>query len=122
MAMKQFVVLIRSHGDPLAQLSAAQQRDHVTKATEYIGGLMQAGTMKSALPLEVSGAVLQGSRGDVSRQGFEPQPDPVVGYYLLESEDLDTVADTLAKDPRFGGSHPWTMEVRPVLAVPGISD
>jgi hypothetical protein len=120
--MSQFLVLIRSEGNPTVALSAEAQQAHVAAARTYIASLAEKGHLKSALPLEMAGMLLRGARGEISTARFAPDSEPVAGYYLLEAAGLEAAVELAKGDPRFSGAHTWSMEIRPILRVAGISD
>jgi hypothetical protein len=53
--MQEFMLFVRTEGDPWAKMSTEDMQSHVKKGMEYIGGLMKSGKLKSAhlLPWKV---------------------------------------------------------------------
>lgn len=120
--MKQYIAFIRSSGDPLATLSPAEQESHIEATKAFVGNLFQRGIMQAALPVEMEGQYLRGSHGQVTASAFSANSDPIAGFYLFKAEDLQSAVTIVKSDPRFGGEAQWSMEIRPILAIPGISD
>ncbi len=118
--MKEFLLFIRTEGNPIADLSPQQQQEHVEKVGKYIQEMIAKGKMKDAQPLEMEGRIL-------SRQGeqfidgpFNESKEVIAGYYHLIAEDLTEALEIAKADPRFEDGF-WWMELRPLLQVDGIN-
>lgn len=118
--MKEFLLFIRTEGNPIADLSPQQQQEHVEKVGKYIQEMIAKGKMKDAQPLEMEGRILSYRAGKFIDGPFNESKEVIAGYYHLIAEDL-TEAIALAKaDPRFEDGV-WRMEIRPILRVDGIN-
>ncbi|MCR9141655.1 MAG: YciI family protein [bacterium] len=121
--MKEYLLLIRSVGNPVAGFSPEEVQRHVQKVGAYIEGLAKAGKMKSAQPLAMEGAFVAGGNGKAVTDGpFVESKEVIAGYYHILAADLKEAVDIAKNDPRFEDAADWRIEVRPVQVVDGIND
>lgn len=118
--MKEFMLLIRVEGNPVAELSPQQQQEHVEKVGGFIKRLVDEGKMMSAEPLEMSGAIVSGKKGMVTDGPFNETKEVVAGYYHIRAKNLEEAVDIAKTDPRFEDGD-WRIEVRPIMKVAGIN-
>ncbi len=118
--MKEYMLFIHAEGNPVADLPADQQAEHVRKVGAYIEGLVKAGKMKSAQPLEMEGVFISGENGVISDGPFIETKEVIAGYYHLLANDLEEATQIAKADPRFEDGK-WTIEIRPIMKVDGIN-
>lgn len=118
--MNEYMLFIKAKGNPVAHLPAEQQKAHIEKVGNFIGGLAEQGKMKSAQPLEAAGVTLSFSDGDFVDETYDGSQEGILGYYHLLAGDLNEAIDIAKADPRFEDGE-WKIEVRPVLKVDGIN-
>ena len=118
--MKEFLVLIRNEGNPVAQLSPEQQQAHIQKVGAYIQEQMEKGRMKAAQPLEMEGKILSIKNGSFIDGPFNETKEVISGYYQILAVDLEDALEITKADPRFEDGK-WRMEIRPIMVVEGIN-
>lgn len=118
--MKEFMLFIKSEGNPIAELSLEQQQEHVQKVGSYIKGLVEQQKMKAAQPLEMEGAIISYKNGKFVDGPFNETKEVISGYYHLLAEDLSEAIKIAKGDPRFEDGN-WQIEIRPIMKVDGIN-
>lgn len=118
--MKEFMIFVKKAGQSVHKLSEQQQQEHVRKVGKYIGELVEQGRMKEAQPLEMKGAMLSGTLGELTDEPFVEEGKVISGFYHLLAEDLEDAVNIAKADPRFEDGS-WQMEIRPILNVEGIN-
>ena len=118
--MKEFMLFIKSEGDPLAHLSLQQQQEHVQKVGAFINKLVAERKMKAAQPLEMEGRVVSFKSGKFIDGPFNETKEVISGYYHLLAENLEEALAIAKEDPRFHDGQ-WKIEVRPIMKVEGIN-
>jgi hypothetical protein len=118
--MKEFFLLVRSKGDPMASMPKDTQAAHVLKVGEYINGLMVEGKLKSAQPFKPQGAIVMKKDDKLGHIAIDASREIVSGYYHILAQDLDEAIKIAKMDPRFEDGN-WKIEVRPVMTVEGIN-
>ena len=118
--MKEFMLFIRSEGNPIADLSLEQQQDHVQKVGSFIKSLVEQQKMKAAQPLEMEGTIVSFENGSFVDGPFNETKEVISGYYHIAAENLEAAVQIAKKDPRFQDGK-WRIEVRPVMKVDGIN-
>lgn len=118
--MKEFMLFIRSEGDPIADLSPEQKQEHVQKVGSYIKSLVAQQKMKAAQPLEMQGATVRVEHGKLIDGPFNETKEVISGYYHIMAEDLTEAIKIAKDDPRFEDGN-WSIEVRPIMKVDGIN-
>lgn len=118
--MKEFMLLIHTEGDHLSRLSPEEQQQHVQKVGGYISKLMEEGKLKGAQPLEMEGAMVQGSQGVVKDGPFVETKEVIAGYFHILAEDLDEAVEIAKANPVFEDSEA-KIEVRPIKIMEGIN-
>ena len=119
--MTEFMIFIKTKGDHLIGLSPEQQQNHVKKIGAYIGNLMEEGKLKGAQPLELSGAVIHGSKGVFKDGPFNESKEVIVGYFHILAENLEEAVNIGKANPVFSQSD-VTMEVRPIKLMEHINN
>jgi hypothetical protein len=119
--MKEFMLLIRTQGDHLAELSPEQQQQHLKKVMIYMSGLMKSGKLNSAQPLDMKGVIVSGSAGKLKDGPFNETKEVIAGYFLIKADSLEE-AILIAKDnPVFEDGTNARIEVRPIKVMEGIN-
>lgn len=120
--MKEFMLLIRTEGDHLLTLSQEDQQKHIQKVMAYIEGLMKAGKLKSAQPLEMEGAFISGTKGKLKDGPFNESKEVIAGYFLIQANDLREAIQIGRNNPVFESATNARIEVRPIKILEGIND
>ncbi len=118
--MKEFMLFIRSEGNPIADLSLEQQQEHVQKVGSFIKELVGQQKMKAAQPLEMEGSVISFKNGDFIDGPFNETKEVISGYYHIVAKDLEEAITIAKSDPRFEDGE-WSIEIRPIMKVDGIN-
>ena len=118
--MKEFFLLIRAKGDPVASMPKDTQAAHIRKVGEYINGLVAEGKLKSAQPFKPQGAIVMKKDDKLGHISIGPDREVISGYYHILAKDLDEAIKIAKMDPRFEDGN-WKIEVRPVMTVEGIN-
>jgi hypothetical protein len=118
--MKEFMLLVRTEGDHLAEMSPKEQQEHVTKIGNYIGKLMQEGKLKGAQPLDMAGTVVSGNKGVFKDGPFIESKEVIVGYFHILANDLDEAIAIAKANPVFEAGKA-SIEVRPIKTMDGIN-
>lgn len=119
--MKEFMLFIRTEGDPWQTMSPAQMQEHVQKAMNYIGGLTEKGVIKSAQPLDMAGKTISGESGALKDGPFNESKEVIAGYFHILAKDLDEAISIAKANPIFEDGLGARIEVRPIRTVEGIN-
>ena len=116
----KFMLLVYSDEQAWEETERAQcYRDSAQLARE----LHASGHYRGASPLQpISTATsvrMRGGKRLVTDGPFAETREQLGGYYLIDAKDLDEAIDVAARIP---GSGKGTIEVLPVLAIPGLPD
>ena len=118
--MQEFMLFIKTTGDHILGLSEEQQKDHVRRVGEYIGGLMESGNLKGAQPLEMGGAIVTGSQGTFKDGPFNETKEVITGYFHIVAESLEKAIEIAKANPIFDDIDA-SMEIRPIKKLEGIN-
>jgi hypothetical protein len=112
-----FLLLFRNAGpDPHAHLTAEQQQELAQRWNDWYDGLARAGKVQHGQPLELTGRVVSGERGQVVTDGpYAEAKEAVGGYFFLTVANLDEATEIARQCP--GLPLGLTVEVRPVATV-----
>jgi len=119
--MQEFMLFIRTEGDPWQLMSPEQMQAHVQKGINYIGGLMEKGILKSAQPLDMQGKMVSGEPGAFKDGPFNETKEVIAGYFHIVAKDLDEALTIAKKNPIFEDGLGAKIEVRPIRTVEGIN-
>lgn len=119
--MKEYMLLIRTQGDHLAELSPEQQQQHVQKVMNYMGGLMQSGKLISAQPLDMEGVIIAGAAGKLKDGPFNETKEVIAGFFLVNAKDLEEAVQIAKANPVFEDGTGARIEVRPIKVMEGIN-
>ena len=119
--MQEFMLFIRTEGDPWQLMSAEQMQAHVQKGVNYIGGLMEKGILKSAQPLDMNGKMVSGTAGSLKDGPFNETKEVIAGYFHIVAKDLNEAIDIAKGNPIFEDGLGAKIEVRPIRIVEGIN-
>ncbi len=114
------MLLVRTEGDHLADMSAKEQQEHVAKIGNYIGKLMQEGKLKGAQPLDMAGTLVKGSKGVFKDGPYSESKEVIVGYFHILAKDLDEAIEIAKANPVFEAGQA-SIEVRPIKSMEGIN-
>jgi len=118
--MKEFMLLIRNEGNPVADLSPQELQEHVQKVGGFIKKMVEEGKMKAAQPLEMKGSILSFENGSFIDGPFNETKEVISGYYHIVAGDLNEAIAIAKADPRFEDGK-WRIEIRPIMKVDGIN-
>jgi len=119
--MKEFMLIIRTQGDHLANLSPEQQQNHLGKVMKYIGGLTKTERLNGAQPLEMEGTLISGTRGKFKDGPFNESKEVIAGYFLIKANDLKEAVEIAKENPVFEDGTNARIEVRPIKIMEGIN-
>jgi hypothetical protein len=119
--MKEFMLLIRTQGDHLADLSPEQQQQHVQKVMTYMNRLMNTGKLKSAQPLDMDGKIVSGSNGKLKDGPFNETKEVIAGYFLIEANSMEEAIEIAKDNPVLEDGTGARIEVRPIKIMEGIN-
>lgn len=120
--MQEFLLLIRTEGNPWDILSPEQQQKHVEKAAAYISNLIKEGRLKGAQPLEPEGKIISSNKGVWKDGPFNESKEVIAGYFLVLAKDEDEAITIAKANPIFEDQLRARIEVRPVKMVEGINN
>src|SRR4051812_17677387 len=120
--MKEFMLFIRTEGDPWQILSPEEQQQHVQKGINYISNLMKEGKLKGAQPLEMEGSVVSAKQGSLKDGPFNETKEVIAGYFHILARDMEEAIRIARANPIFEDKIDARIEVRPVKVVEGIND
>ena len=118
--MQEFMLFIRTEGDPWQLMSPEQMQAHVQKGINYISGLMEKGILKSAQPLDMQGKMISGAAGTLKDGPFNETNEVIAGYFHIVPKDMDEALAIAKKNPIFEDGLGAKIEVRPIRTVEGI--
>ena len=118
--MNEFMLFVRTEGDPEAELSPEQMQQHIQKVNVYIENLVKEGKLKDVQPLAMEGVMISGTGGVVTDGPFNESKEVIAGYYHILAKDLREAVAIAKSDPRFDEERGWKIEVRPIKVVPGL--
>lgn len=118
--MQEFMLLVRTEDDHLADMSPKEQQDHVTQIGNYIGKLMQDGKLKGAQPLDMAGKMIYGDKGVFKDGPYSESKEVIVGYFHILANDLDEAIEIAKANPLFEAAKA-SVEVRPIKVMEGIN-
>ena len=91
------------------------------ESTELAHELKSKGQFLGTAPLQpvsaATSARVRNGRRVVTDGPFAETPEQLGGYYLVEARNLDEVIDIAGRIP---GARKGTVEIRPVLEIPGL--
>ena len=119
--MQEFMLFIRTEGDPWQLMSPEQMQAHVQKGIHYIGGLMEKGILKSAQPLDMTGKMISGASGSLKDGPFNETKEVIAGYFHILADDINQALDIAKANPIFEDGLGAKIEVRPIRTVEGIN-
>lgn len=118
--MKEFMLFIKATGNPIGQLPAEKQQEHIKKVGAFIQGLVSSGNLKNAQPLEPTGVVITNKGGSFTEESINESEENIAGFYHLSANEIADVINIAKSDPRFNDGE-WTMEIRPIMSIEGIN-
>ena len=115
--MKEFMLLIRTEGDPWTVLSPEQLQHHMQKGVAYITGLMNKGIIKSAQPFENEGGIISGNGKSFTDGPFNESKEVIAGYFHIVAKDIEEAKAIARANPIFEDGLNARIEVRPVKGI-----
>ena len=119
--MPEFMLFIRTEGDPWQLMSPEQMQVHVQKGVNYIGDLIQKGILKSAQPLDMTGKMVSGAAGSLKDGPFNETKEVIAGYFHIVAKDIEEALKIAKANPIFEDGLGAKIEVRPIRIVEGIN-
>jgi hypothetical protein len=117
----QYMLLIYVSPDAGPARGSAEQQAEMPKWSEYTNALQDAGAMLAGAPLQPpeTATTVRARNGDrlVTDGPFAETKEFLAGYYLIDASDLDAALDWAARMPNIDYG---TVEVRPVMEIPGM--
>lgn len=114
--MKEYMLLIRNHGDQKAAMPAGEHEKFVRECEAYITRLQKERKLIAAQPLLREGKILYGKAGNWQTKNVDTAGEIQVGYYHILAHDL-AEAETIARqNPEFAYTESASIEIRPVKA------
>lgn len=111
-----FMLLLRG-GVSNKDLSPQQIQEQIQKYLDWIEGLRNSGRFIAGEPLEETGKVLSGKKGQTVTDGpFAESKEAVGGYFMIRAKDLDEAVGVSQSCPIFDNG--GTVEVRAIQPVP----
>lgn len=118
--MKEFMLFISSAGKHTENSSPEEMQQHIRKVGDYIKKNVKEGNFLGAQPLENTGVIISGSKGNTFDGPYIESKEVICGYYHILAEDMDEAVAITKADPRFDEEN-WSIIIRPVLKVEGIN-
>ncbi len=112
--MNEYLLLIRSKGDPMAKMPKDKQKAHMKKVGDFKEAMHISEVMTAAQPLKPQGAIISKSDDKLSHIPIDKERELIVGYYIIKAATLDDAIKIGKSDPRFEDGN-WKIEVRPMM-------
>jgi len=119
--MQEYLLLIRTEGNPWEMLSPEQLQKHVKKAADYIGRLVREEKLKGAQPLDWEGKIISNTAGTWKDGPYNESKEVIAGYFLVLAKDIEEATQLARANPIFEDGLKARIEVRPVKTVEGIN-
>ena len=117
----QYMLLVHHDEEAFGKLSETTQRELLTESVQLTHQLHANGQYLSASPLyeAATAAIVRVREGKqfVTDGPFIETREQLAGYFLIDAKDLD---DAIAIATRVPGARIGTVEVRPVVEIPGL--
>ncbi|MGC4071699.1 MAG: YciI family protein [Nibricoccus sp.] len=109
-----FMLIFRdSKPENYSAMSSQQRQQLLNNWNAWYDGLVQQGKAQGGNPLEPSGRVVSGDRGERLVDGpFAEAKEAIAGYFLLTVSGLDEATEIAQRCPNL--RHGMIVEVRPV--------
>ena len=114
------MLLVRTEGDHLTDMSPKEQQEHVAKIGSYINKLVNEGKLKDAQPLDMAGTIVSGGKGVFKDGPFNESKEVIVGYFHVLAKDLEEAVEIAKANPVFEAGNA-SIEVRPIKTMEGIN-
>ncbi|HKN87970.1 MAG TPA: YciI family protein [Nitrospiraceae bacterium] len=117
----QYMLLVHHDEEAFGKLSETTQRELLTESVQLTHQLHANGQYLSASPLyeAATAAIVRVREGKqfVTDGPFIETREQLAGYFLIDAKDLD---EAIAIAIRVPGARIGTVEVRPVIEIPGL--
>lgn len=114
--MKEFILFVRTEGDPLKTKSPDELQKHFQKIFAYIDNLKQQGKLLGSNPLEMEGKMISGKKGAMKDGPFNESKEVIGGFFHIKARDLDEAVEIAMANPIFEEGY-GKIEVRPVKSL-----
>lgn len=95
--MTDYLMLIRNQGDPMAGLSPDEMNEHLAQWGAWMGGLAQAGRLRSGHPLGDEAACV--GRDVIADGPYAETKDVIGGYVIVACDSLEQAIATARACP-----------------------
>ena len=119
--MQEFLLLIRSEGDCIENMSPELHRLHFQKMVDYIDNLRKTGRLISAQPLTMTGSILQGKGAAFKDGPFNETKEVIAGYFLFKANDYEEAKEIARAHPVLEDDPGSRLELRPIKIEEGIN-
>src|SRR5256885_4686067 len=99
--MKEFMLFIRTEGDPWQKMSPEEMQEHVQKGMNYISDLIGKGIVKSAQPLSMDGKMISGEASSLKDGPYNETKEVIAGYFHILAKDIDEAIRIAKANPIF---------------------
>jgi hypothetical protein len=99
--MQEYLLLIRTKGDYCESMLPEQYQKHLQNVGDYIQKLTRDGKFQGAQPLQMTGTMLKGAKGSFKDGPFIESKEVIIGYYLIQAENLEEAKDIAKANPVF---------------------
>ncbi|MFL5788272.1 MAG: YciI family protein [Flavisolibacter sp.] len=120
--MKEFMLFVKTEGDPWQKMSPEEMQAHVQKGMNYISGLINKGIIKSAQPLAMEGEIISGEAGSLKDGPYNETKEVIAGYFHIIAENMQEAIRIAKANPIFEDGLGARIEVRPIKTVGGINE
>jgi hypothetical protein len=118
--MSEFIILIKTTGNPIGSLPKEEQEKHIKKVGSFIQDLVTKGKMKNAQPLIPYGILLSNADKNFKTESIDENKEMIVGFYQILAANMEEAVNIAKTDPRFKDGT-WRMEIREIMNVEGIN-
>ncbi len=117
--MKDFLLIIKTEGCVWTDLSPEQLQRHMEHGSAYIGGLVKAGKLKNANPIEKEGSrIVTRENGALKDGPFNESKEVVAGYFHIVTADMAEALEIAKTNPIFDDI-PTKIEIYPMMPIGG---
>src|SRR5216117_124472 len=117
----KYMLLVHHDEKAFGQRSEAERKQMLQESVQLANQLHASGQYLSAAPLhpttETACVRVRNGKALVTDGPFAETREQLGGYFLIDAKDLDEAINIAARIP---GARKGTVEVRPVIEIPGL--
>lgn len=116
MVVEEYIVFVRSHGNPLQGMTFQEQKKHIKDVGDYMRMLEERGILTSSHVFKKEELTLTAKDGIVNLDVSTCSDHCLAGFYHISAVDRDSAIRTVELDPRLQTGD-WSLEIKPVAVM-----